>query len=85
MLQHPQSRSANADIRLNMMHGLPVFAAIKHRHVQMRKKSNMMLNLDLLNLILLAGWTSEDVWNYIRENNVIYNPLHDQQLSKYRM
>jgi phosphoadenosine phosphosulfate reductase len=26
----------------------------------------------------LASWTSEDVWNYIRENNVIYNPLHDQ-------
>lgn len=26
----------------------------------------------------LAAWTSEDVWNYIRSNNVIYNPLHDQ-------
>lgn len=26
----------------------------------------------------LASWTSEDVWNYIRENNVIYNPLHDR-------
>jgi len=26
----------------------------------------------------LAAWTSEDVWNYIRANNVIYNPLHDQ-------
>lgn len=26
----------------------------------------------------IAHWTSEDVWNYIRENNVIYNPLHDQ-------
>ena len=26
----------------------------------------------------LAAWTSEDVWNYIRENDVIYNPLHDQ-------
>lgn len=26
----------------------------------------------------IAGWTSEDVWNYIRENDVIYNPLHDQ-------
>ncbi|MCZ8517292.1 phosphoadenylyl-sulfate reductase [Paenibacillus filicis] len=26
----------------------------------------------------LAGWTSEDVWNYIRTNNVIYNPLHDR-------
>lgn len=26
----------------------------------------------------IASWTSEDVWNYIRENNVIYNPLHDR-------
>ncbi|MCA0758442.1 phosphoadenylyl-sulfate reductase [Paenibacillus sp. N4] len=26
----------------------------------------------------IAHWTSEDVWNYIRENDVIYNPLHDQ-------
>ncbi|MNO55602.1 Phosphoadenosine phosphosulfate reductase [compost metagenome] len=26
----------------------------------------------------IAGWTSEDVWNYIRENEVIYNPLHDR-------
>ncbi|MFC5653056.1 phosphoadenylyl-sulfate reductase [Paenibacillus solisilvae] len=25
----------------------------------------------------LADWTSEDVWNYIRTNNVYYNPLHD--------
>ncbi|MGG1313159.1 phosphoadenylyl-sulfate reductase [Cohnella laeviribosi] len=26
----------------------------------------------------LAAWTSDDVWNYIREHDVIYNPLHDQ-------
>lgn len=26
----------------------------------------------------LASWTSDDVWNYIRDNDVIYNPLHDQ-------
>ncbi|GIP07697.1 phosphoadenosine phosphosulfate reductase [Paenibacillus lautus] len=26
----------------------------------------------------IAGWTSEDVWNYIRMNEIIYNPLHDQ-------
>jgi phosphoadenosine phosphosulfate reductase len=26
----------------------------------------------------LADWTSADVWKYIREHNVIYNPLHDQ-------
>lgn len=25
----------------------------------------------------IASWTSEDVWDYIRANNVIYNRLHD--------
>ncbi len=26
----------------------------------------------------LADWTWDDVWRYIRQNDVIYNPLHDQ-------
>lgn len=26
----------------------------------------------------LAAWTSDDVWAYIRENGLIYNPLHDR-------
>jgi phosphoadenosine phosphosulfate reductase len=26
----------------------------------------------------LASWTSEDVWNYIRAHDVLYNPLHDR-------
>jgi len=26
----------------------------------------------------LAAWTSEDVWAYIKANDIIYNPLHDQ-------
>ncbi len=26
----------------------------------------------------LADWSSERVWNYIREHNVPYNPLHDR-------
>ncbi|WP_079914960.1 phosphoadenylyl-sulfate reductase [Paenibacillus sp. 32352] len=26
----------------------------------------------------IASWTSEDVWNYIRSHNIIYNPLHDR-------
>jgi phosphoadenosine phosphosulfate reductase len=26
----------------------------------------------------LASWTNEDVWEYIRANDIIYNPLHDQ-------
>jgi phosphoadenosine phosphosulfate reductase len=26
----------------------------------------------------LANWTERDVWNYIREHHLPYNPLHDQ-------
>lgn len=26
----------------------------------------------------IAGWTSDDVWNYIHQNQILYNPLHDQ-------
>lgn len=26
----------------------------------------------------IANWTSDDVWNYIREQHLIYNPLHDR-------
>ena len=25
----------------------------------------------------IADWTNDEVWDYIRENNVPYNPLHD--------
>lgn len=26
----------------------------------------------------LAAWTNKDIWTYINDNNVPYNPLHDQ-------
>jgi phosphoadenosine phosphosulfate reductase len=26
----------------------------------------------------IADWTEKDVWNYIREQRVPYNPLHDR-------
>jgi phosphoadenosine phosphosulfate reductase len=26
----------------------------------------------------LADWTEKDIWRYIHENDVIYNPLHDR-------
>lgn len=34
--------------------------------------------LDLLKINPLANWTKDQVWDYIRENDVPYNPLHDQ-------
>ncbi len=32
----------------------------------------------LLKINPLADWTTEQVWEYVRENNVPYNKLHDQ-------
>jgi phosphoadenosine phosphosulfate reductase len=42
------------------------------------KKVEYDVKFGLIKFNPLANWTSEDVWNYIRENNVIYNPLHDR-------
>jgi phosphoadenosine phosphosulfate reductase len=41
------------------------------------KKVEYDVKFGLIKFNPLASWTSEDVWNYIRLNNVIYNPLHD--------
>ena len=32
----------------------------------------------LVKVIPLAGWTEEDVWSYIVQHDVPYNPLHDR-------
>jgi phosphoadenosine phosphosulfate reductase len=42
------------------------------------KKVEYDVKFGLVKFNPLASWTSEDVWNYIRENNVPYNPLHDR-------
>lgn len=42
------------------------------------KKVEYDVKFGLVKFNPLADWTSEDVWNYIRANDVIYNPLHDQ-------
>jgi len=34
-------------------------------------------SFDLVKLNPLASWSEEDVWSYIGEHNVPYNPLHD--------
>ncbi|CAG7647313.1 Phosphoadenosine phosphosulfate reductase [Paenibacillus solanacearum] len=42
------------------------------------KKVEYDVKFGLVKFNPLASWTSEDVWNYIQSNNIIYNPLHDQ-------
>lgn len=41
------------------------------------KKIEYDVKFGLVKFNPIAGWTSEDVWQYIRDNNVVYNPLHD--------
>ncbi len=33
---------------------------------------------ELVKVNPLAGWTADDIWKYIRANNVPYNPLYDK-------
>lgn len=33
---------------------------------------------DIVKLNPMANWTREAVWNYLRENQIPYNPLHDR-------
>lgn len=42
------------------------------------KKIEYDVKFGLVKFNPIAEWTSEDVWNYIREHQLIYNPLHDQ-------
>ena len=42
------------------------------------KKVEYDYKFGLMKFNPIAAWTSEDVWTYIRANNIIYNPLHDQ-------
>lgn len=42
------------------------------------KKVEYDVKFGLIKFNPLASWTSEDVWQYIRDNDVIYNPLHDR-------
>jgi len=42
------------------------------------KKIEYDVKFGLIKFNPLASWTSEDVWDYIRDNDVLYNPLHDR-------
>lgn len=42
------------------------------------KKIEYDVKFGLVKFNPIADWSSEDVWNYIREHDLVYNPLHDQ-------
>ncbi len=37
-----------------------------------------LLNREIVKLNPMANWSRERVWNYIKQNKIPYNPLHDQ-------
>ena len=41
------------------------------------KKVEYDVKFGLVKFNPLASWTSDDVWKYIKDNNIIYNSLHD--------
>lgn len=42
------------------------------------KKAEYDVKFGLVKFNPLADWTWDDVWHYIRSNDLIYNPLHDR-------
>lgn len=53
---------------------------LRSDQTEFRKNSGMIefdRSRNLVKINPLINWTSDDVWNYIRENNVPYNKLHD--------
>lgn len=42
------------------------------------KKVEYDYKFGLMKFNPIASWTSDEVWAYIKENDIIYNPLHDQ-------
>jgi phosphoadenosine phosphosulfate reductase len=54
--------------------------AIRHDQTTVRadaKKIEWDSKFQLVKINPIVDWTNDDVWDYIRENNVPYNPLHD--------
>lgn len=62
--------------------GLDIWVTGLRREQSVTREDMQMLewdeNNDLLKLNPLIDWTLEDVWNYIKKNNVPYNRLHDE-------
>jgi len=62
--------------------GMDIWITGLRRAQSVTRINNKMLEWDegngLLKLNPLIDWLEEDVWNYIRENNIPYHALHDK-------
>ncbi len=55
-------------------------SAIRRDQTHARRNSGIVemdSRFDLVKINPLANWTKQDVWRYIHDNDVPYNPLHD--------
>ncbi|MGD9976461.1 MAG: phosphoadenylyl-sulfate reductase [Bacteroidales bacterium] len=62
--------------------GLDVWICGLRREQSATRTQNKLVEWDeangLIKLNPLIGWTEKQVWDYVKENNVPYNTLHDQ-------
>ena len=66
---------ALADIEVN------AWVSGRRRDQSATRRTMPILELDVdgrLKVNPLANWTRKDLWNYVYQHNVVYNPLHDQ-------
>lgn len=64
------------------LQGLEVWISGLRRSQSVTRSEAKMVEWDenngLIKLNPLINWSEDEVWNYIREKNIPYNPLHDQ-------
>ncbi len=64
------------------LEGLDVWITGLRREQAVTRKELQVVEWDekynILKLNPLINWTEQDVWDYIKQHNIPYNPLHDQ-------
>lgn len=64
------------------LHGLEVWISGLRKSQSVTRTELKLVEWDenngLIKLNPLINWTEDEVWNYIREKNIPYNPLHDK-------
>ncbi len=64
------------------LNGLEVWISGLRRDQSMTRQEAKLIEWDTANGMIkvnpLIDWTSEDLWKYIKEKNIPYNPLHDK-------
>ena len=85
LLRHPQGRRPGARARRHrrLDHGHPARAVAHPRGAHRRVEWDEPRGVWKFNP--LADWTDRDVWSYVNEHDLPYNPLHDRGLRVDRL